>query len=199
MIIYLNWCPKKTKCLTEAVFQITSPAKVEKISLVHIDDKFWLIDSHLRTVVDTRIVYLSWEYELSSSTEKWTNSTDTTAHHARNPLDSTCNSSYSVHGATDYMTYCTSDTLTNWWARLDCSTRSASSHPLCSLLPRNIYLSCRTWCLLSGTHFCKSWWSLVSTFIVPTDWRSNGTSNGSTWSATSGSINSTKWRSEDSS
>jgi len=59
MVFDLNRSTVESELFTDTVFEKSSPAKVEKISLVHIDDKFWLIDSHLRTVVDTRIVYLS--------------------------------------------------------------------------------------------------------------------------------------------
>lgn len=49
----------KTKCLTDAVFEISSPAKVDKLGTIDVDDKFRRIDRHLRTVIDFWIVYFS--------------------------------------------------------------------------------------------------------------------------------------------
>jgi len=59
MIFDLERCSIKTKFLTNFIFEITSPAKVDKFWFIDVDDKFWWIDSDLRTVVDLWIVDFS--------------------------------------------------------------------------------------------------------------------------------------------
>ena len=59
MVFDLDWCSKKAKCLTDTIFEITSPTKVDKFRPIHIDDKFWWIDSNLRAIVDFWIVDFS--------------------------------------------------------------------------------------------------------------------------------------------
>lgn len=69
----LYWCSMKTKCFTNSVFEVTPPAKMDKFRPIDVDDKFWRIDSDLRTVVDFWIVDFStssWRMLETSSRKK---------------------------------------------------------------------------------------------------------------------------------